>query len=203
MSNHIYLGNIKNKKKIKFISKLTLGIFIVFSAVYLYMASTIGIYVDGEFLKKSPSLITINYYAVSASSPIQNIQLTNNIDESYTIIIDEETLVISNIEYISDSSTYNFDVIEGEVVNNELLGINLDELAQIALQKNEIRRQPIYLYIIPLILLIIMALIRKYSTEIHNKIFKGKVFSDKYFSFIDYLPIYTAYIVIALLTISL
>ncbi len=203
MSNHIYLGNIKNKKKIKFISNFTLAIFIIFSAIYLYMASTIGIYINDEFLKKSPSLTTINYYAVSSNSNIQHIQLTNNIDKRYLIQIDENSAIISDIVHNKEDDSYDINVIQGEVVGDKMLGLSLNDFGKIALQENEVRRQPIYLYIVPLLFLITLSLLRKYAIEIHNKVFKGKIFSDKYFSIIDYLPIYFAYIVMALLTITL
>ncbi len=200
MSNHIYFGNIKNKKKIKLISNITLGVFVVFSAIYLYMASTIGIYVYDDFFKKSPSLTEINYNAVSNSSPIQNIKLTNNIDESYTIEIDGNIINILDIETLPDGTIASIEVDTYEYLSAD---INDIQLAEIALQKNEVRRQPIYLYIVPLIILIAVTLFSKYSTEIHSKLFKDRVFTDKYFTFIDYLPIYLAYIIIALLTITL
>ncbi len=201
MSNHIYLGNIKNKKRLKLITNITIGLFIIFSAVYLYMASTIGIYVNGYFFKKSPSLTTINYNSISSNSAIENINLKSNIDGSYEINIDDETIVISNIS--NDAQNTTFDILEGEMIDDNFAGVNSSDLALIALQKLEARRQPIILYIIPLLILSSMALFRHYSTEIHQKLFKDKIFSEKYFTFVDYLPIYTSYIFMLLLTITL
>ncbi len=203
MSNHIYLGNLKNKKKKKTLTNITLAVFVIFSLIYLYISSTIGIYINGDFYRKSPSLTNINYYAVSSSADIQNIELISNIDKSYLIKIDGESAIVSNIVYDKENDTYSMDIIEGEFKDGELFGLDKNQFAKIALQETEVRRQPIHYYIIPFLLLLSLSLLRKYSTEIHNKLFKDKLFSEKYFSLIDYLPIYFAYIIMAILTITL
>ncbi len=210
MSGYIYFNNAKKQKKIKFYTNILILVYVVFSGAFLYLSQGSGIEINNDFYKKSPAISSIEYKAVSNNSQFDIIKLKIEIDESFSISVDDDVLVISNVEKINEDeySAYVLydDMSEAILISDKdflIYDISFSDLISIALQTGEKARVSLIPYFI-LTILFIASLIAKSKIDIvHKSLFNEKVLSQNFFKAVDFAPFIVAILSMIILFILL
>ena len=169
---------------------------------YFALFMTKGIYINDNFYKKRPNIKNITYTAVSQKALPKNIVLNKNIDDTATLTIDGELVVISNIKTTFDGAIDSF-TVDGYTQGTDVLGIPYNDVGKIVTQELEDNRGNMAYFIIVIILIAISIILKYNSEKLFYLVKKDKAPTENYYKILDNFMWVTIVVGVLFLTLTL